>query len=185
MSRMLAPIRYEFSPEETARFSHLPETYPQPKNSRWMLLMVFVSSIVNIVIIDKLRSHDRYADPIFTGSLLALSVVTLVLILWQLSNFRKIRFPRSGELLVGSDGLKGTLDGRAVEIPWRKVYSIVNAEDAIVIRRREIDPHPIVVPKRAIENVDALWNLFDEKLTAKRGLVRTQNARTLYNTARA
>ena len=78
---------------------------------------------------------------------------------------------RRVELIFDRRGMRGTLDGVGLSVPWSRLDA-VGYNNGFVIVRYGMRKAPIVIPRRCIANVAAFWLFFDDHLTEKRGLIR-------------
>jgi hypothetical protein len=94
------------------------------------------------------------------------------------------RYARRAELRVDAAGLSGELDGRQLSLPWKSVDSVTDDGEFFIVRSAAAK-NAIAIPKRAVESLSDLWHTFDDRLTAKRGLIVRPGRRLIVNSARA
>ena len=91
---------------------------------------------------------------------------------------------RRADLHVDAVGLAGEIDGRRLSLPWKAIDSVTDHGDFLIVRyaaARSVIP----IPKRAVASLSDLWHTFDDRLTAKRGLIVRPGRRLIVNSARA
>jgi hypothetical protein len=92
-------------------------------------------------------------------------------------------FAQRADLEIDDVGIRGTREGRAVSVPWKRVRSVRDAGPFFIVRFDGFTGQ-IALPKRAIDDSAAMWSFFEDKLTAKRGLVVRPGRKLLVNSAR-
>lgn len=101
--------------------------------------------------------------------------------LWTL----RLTYPqcaRRADLQVYAVGLAGELDGRRLALPWKAIDSVTDHGDFLIVRYAR---SAIPIPKRVVASLSDLWHAFDDRLTAKRGLIVQPGRRVIVNSARA
>jgi len=94
---------------------------------------------------------------------------------------RKVALPaHRGELLFDQVGMRGTLDGVGLSVPWSRLKTIGYSNGFLIVRYG-MRKAPIVIPKRCIQNVAAFWLFFDDHFTERRGLIRATGRTFLAN----
>ena len=91
---------------------------------------------------------------------------------------------RRADLQVDAVGLAGELDGRRLALPWKAIDSITDHGDFLIVRYAAARS-AIPIPKRVVASLSDLWHTFDDRLTAKRGLIVRSGRRLIVNSARA
>jgi hypothetical protein len=94
------------------------------------------------------------------------------------------RCARRAELRVDAAGFLGELDGCQLSLPWKSVDSVTGDGEFFLVRSAAAK-NTIAIPKRAVASASDLWHSFDDRLTAKRGLIVRPDRRLILNTARA
>lgn len=99
----------------------------------------------------------------------------------------KLTYPqcaRRADLHVDALGLAGELDGRRLSLPWKAIDSVTDHGDFLIVRYAAARS-AIPIPKRVVGSLSDLWHTFDDRLTAKRGLIVRPGRRVIVNSARA
>lgn len=92
-------------------------------------------------------------------------------------------FAQRADLEIDDVGIRGAREGRAVSVSWRRVRSVTDVGPFFIVRFGGFTGQ-IALPKRAIDDSAAMWSFFEDKLTAKRGLIIRPGRKLIVNSVR-
>jgi hypothetical protein len=186
-SLALRPFFYQLTDAESGAAASLSRRPSIVRNSASVTMNLVFGAYTFFVFAPSMQAHGSRADLVlmakFGGAYLALfGFVGLCVRLFALVRPNKAA-SRSGDFAANQDGLSVRMSGQELILPWKKINSVSVQAGLLVIRYRGSSA-PLIVPRRDIEEFDALWALFDRHLTGVRGLIKNLDRTLIINTAR-
>jgi hypothetical protein len=182
---MSSPVRIEFTLTDDGKRALRKKLLGT--SNPWRAMALPAASLLQLVAQSFLafeRAPRRHSAAQIEFSVLFVLSMTVIVGAILVLAYRRWTVAATGALTFADNGISGTLDGRPARFTWHDISSIIDAGEFLVVEPRARSfGRTIALPKTAIADAAALWSQLDDRLVAKRGLIRGRATTRIVNTA--